>query len=317
MTITSRIPALAVCIGLLLPSMALAQSGGAVDAAGATKVAIPPDFISLSAEFDGVLDRSVNTAYFCKGVARFIPASTSGRVNDKALLLTLDPGKSTSVGRCDPNGAPTERTELAEPDSARLPLGTEVWYGFRFMIPSAMKGKFAGERLVIAQLKQHPKACPLGPTPVGLPASAHGNPTVSVRLIEDDVGDVMGLQLAVSGDKARKVSVGQLMRRRDGFLDRWHEVLLHVKVMPQGNRPNEPSFVEGWLDGRPFSNGRYGVLDGSGVVDETEQFGYAGLVGCTYFKYGIYRDSQAEPWTIAFDRFRRGATRSSVEASSR
>ena len=49
--------------------------------------------------------------------------------------------------------------------------------------------------------------------------------------------------------------------------------------------------------------------------DETEPFGYAGLVGCTYFKYGIYRDSQAEPWTIAFDRFRRGATRRSVERS--
>lgn len=316
MTLTFRIPALAVCIGLLLPSMALAQSAAPADPAGAAKVAIPPDFISLSAEFDGVLDRSVNTAYFCKGVARFIPASTSG-LADKALLLTLDPDKLTSVGRCEPNGAPTERTELAEPDSARLPLGTEVWYGFRFMVPSAMKGKFVGERLVIGQLKQHPRACPLGPTPVGLPANANGNPTVSLRLIEDELGDVMGLQLAVSGDKARKVSVGQLMHDRDAFLDRWHEVLLHAKVMPQGNRPDEPSFVEGWLDGRPFANGRYGVLDGKGIVDETEPFGYAGLVGCTYFKYGIYRDSQAEPWSIAFDRFRRGATRSSVEAGNR
>jgi hypothetical protein len=194
----------------------------------------------------------------------------------------------------------------------RLPLGTEVWYGFRFLIPSAMKGKFGGERLVLAQLKQHPETCPLGPEPVGLPAHAEGNPTVSLRVIEDEAGDVMGLQLAVSGDAARKISVGQLMRHRDQFLDRWHEVVLHAKVMPQ-TRPDNAGFVEGWLDGQPFASGLYGMLDGKGTVDRAEPFGYAGLVGCTYFKYGIYRDRQAEPWSIAFDRFRRGASRKEVE----
>jgi hypothetical protein len=123
----------------------------------------------------------------------------------------------------------------------------------------------------------------------------------------------MGLQLAVSGDHVRKVAVGQLMRHRNPFLDRWHEVVLHVKVMLPSERPDDVGFVEGWLDGQPFANGLYGVLDGKGTVDTAEPFGYAGLVGCTYFKYGIYRDRQAEPWSIAFDHFRRGATRDSVE----
>jgi hypothetical protein len=183
------------------------------------------------------------------------------------------------------------------------------------MIPSAMKGKLANRRVVIAQLKQSSETCPLGPQPFGLPAHANGNPTISLRMIEDEIGDVMGLQLAVSGDQVRKVSVGQLMRHRDAFLDRWHEVLLHAKVTPQEEaRPGDAGFVEGWLDGQPFASGLYGVVDGKGTVDRAELFGYAGLVGCTYFKYGIYRDRQAVPWTIGFDRFRRGATRQSVES---
>ena len=313
MATASRLSAVILCIGLSLPAAAAAQSASSAEGGVATKMA--PDSLGLSADFEGALDRSVNTAYFCKGVASFIPAPSAGHPNNQALLLTLDPSKSSSVGRCEPDDAWTERTEIAEPDDARLPLGTEVWYGFRFMVPSAMKGKFVGQRLVIAQLKQHRETCPLGPQPFGPPANALGNPTVSLRVIEDDVGDVMGLQLAVSGDQARKISVGQLMRHREPFLDRWHEVLLHVKVVPQRpGQSGDAGFVEGWLDGQPFADGLYGVKDGKGSVDLAEPFGYAGLVGCTYFKYGIYRDRQDAPWSIAFDRFRRGATRNSVEA---
>lgn len=277
--------------------------------------AIPPETVALSADFEGQLDRTVNTAYFCKGVAKFFPAPNSENPDNQALMLMLDPSKSSSVGRCEPPNARTERTELAEPDELRLPPGTEIWYGFRFMIPAAMKGKFSGQRLVIAQLKQHPETCPLHPEPFGLSAASEGNPTVSFRLIEDDYGDVIGVQLAVSSDDVRKISVGQLMRHRGPFLGRWHDVLLHVKVVPRGAEPppTDVGFVQGWLDGQPFIKGRYGVIDETGEPDVAEPFGYAGLVGCTYFKYGIYRDSQPEPWTIAFDRFRRGATRQSVE----
>jgi len=312
-TVVWRLSTLVLCIGLCLPAAAHAQS----TTPGETKPPlkrVPPETMALSAEFEGSLDPSVNTAYFCKGVAKFLPAPTTGRPDNEALLLTLDPSKSSSVGRCEAADASTERTELAEPDELRLPLGTEAWYGFRFMIPAAMKDKIAGQRLVIAQLKQHPETCPLGPKPFGLPADAGVNPTISLRVIEDTIGDVMGLQLAVAGDQARKVSVGQLMRHRDQFLERWHEVVLHAKVMPpEGSRPGNSGFVEGWLDGQPFANGLYGVVDGKGTADPSEPFGYAGLVGCTYFKYGIYRDRQPDPWSIAFDGFRRGASRKAVE----
>jgi hypothetical protein len=305
-----RLFVLSLCIGLSATAPAVAQS---TETSSATK-AIPPETIALSADFEGQLDRSVNTAYFCKGLARFVPAPTSENPDNRALMLTLDPSKSSAVGRCEPPNARTERTELAEPDELRLPRGTEIWYGFRFMIPAAMKGKFAGQRLVIAQLKQHPDTCPLHTEPFGLSARSEGNPTVSFRLIEDDFGDVIGVQLAVSSDDVRKISVGQLMRHRGAFLDRWHDVLLHVKVVPRGTdpQPTDVGFVEGWLDGQPFVKGRYGMVDETGEADEAEPFGYSGLVGCTYFKYGIYRDSQPEPWTIAFDRFRRGAARQSV-----
>ncbi len=181
-----------------------------------------------------------------------------------------------------------------------------------------MKGKFAGQRLVLAQLKQHPETCPLHSEPFGLSAASEGNPTVSFRLIEDELGDVIGLQLAVSSDQVRKISVGQLMRHRGRFLDRWHEVLLHVKVLPRAEsrlpQPTDVGYVEGWLDRQPFIKGRYGMVDETGEPDMAEPFGYTGLVGCTYFKYGIYRDSQPDPWSIAFDRFRRGATRQAVES---
>ena len=137
------------------------------------------------------------------------------------------------------------------------------------MIPAAMKGKFAGQRLVLAQLKQHPDTCALHGEPFGLSAASEGNPTVSFRLIEDDFGDVIGLQLAVSSDDVRKISVGQLMRHRGPFLDRWHDVLLHVKVVPQGVEPPpaDVGFVEGWLDGQPFMKGRYGMVDETGAPD--------------------------------------------------
>ena len=309
---SSRYLSLAFCIGLCLTMAANAQSIVTAETRPSFKH-VPPEAMGLSADFEGALDQSVNAAYFCKGVARFIAAPTIDRPDNEALLLTLDPRKSTSVGRCEPDGAQTERAELAEPDELRLPLGTEVWYGFRFMIPAVMRGKLAGQRIVIAQLKQHPNTCPLGPEPFGRAAGAEGNPTISLRVVEDDVGDVMGLQLAVAGDQVRKNTVGQLMRQRGPFLDRWHEVVLHAKVMPQGNRSDDAGFVEGWLDGQPFANGLYGVLDGKGTVDPAEPFGYAGLVGCTYFKYGIYRDLRPEPWSIALDGFRRGATRESVE----
>ncbi|HEV8390314.1 MAG TPA: heparin lyase I family protein [Dongiaceae bacterium] len=304
---------LILCIALCLPAVASAQSTTTAESKPTYKKVVA-DEIALSAEFEGAFDRSVNVAYFCKGVAKFVPAPTSDRPDNEAVLLTLDPTKTSAVGRCEPSNAPTERAELAEPDELRLPLGTEVWYGFRFMIPASMKGRLAGERVVIAQLKQHPNTCPLGPQPFGPAAEARGNPTISVRIIEDDPHDAMGLQLAVAGDYAPKVSVGQLMYDRDGFLARWHQVVLHAKVTPREERhPDNAGFVEGWLDGQPFASDLYGMMDGKGTADPAEPFGYAGLVGCTYFKYGIYRDSRAEPWSLVFDHFRRGATRKSVE----
>jgi hypothetical protein len=300
-------------IGLCWALVVLAQATTSAET-NTVAAKVPADKIALSADFEGALDPSVSSAYFCKGVARFIFVPTAGNPSNRALLLTLDPTKATAVGRCDPANAPAERTELAEPDEARLPLGTEVWYSFRFMIPGMMKGKFVGDRAVIAQLKQSPNTCPLGPQPFGLAAAAEGNPTISLRVIEDRAGDSMGLQLAVSGDGAPKLSVGRIMRQRDLFLDHWHDVVLHAMIAPSaGKTPSDPSFVEGWLDGQPFARGLYGVLDGKGTADKREPFGYAGLVGCTYFKYGIYRDRQAERWIIGFDRFRRGATRESVE----
>lgn len=297
-------------VGLCTVGTAAAQS---IETSSVSK-AIPPQMISLSADFEGQLDPSINTAYLCKGVARFISVPTADNPGNQALLLTLDPTKASAVGRCDPSNAPAERTELAEPDELRLPLGTEIWYSFRFMMPGAMKGKFTGDRAVLAQLKQSPNTCPLGPQPFGVAGPAEGNPTVSLRVIEDEAGGVMGLQLAVSGDGAPKLTVGRIMQPHELFLDHWHDVLLHVKIAPRrGNTQGDPGFVEGWLDGQPFAQGLYGVLDSKGTVDKREPFGYAGLVGCTYFKYGIYRDRQAERWIVAFDRFRRGAARESVE----
>jgi hypothetical protein len=55
------------------------------------------------------------------------------------------------------------------------------------------------------------------------------------------------------------------------------------------------------------------MVDETGKADVAEPFGYSGLVGCTYFKYGIYRDSQPE-LGHRLRPLRRGATRQSVES---
>lgn len=306
------------CIGILLivslylPNLAIADSDEPTGSAFES-VTVPPEAVRLSADFEGVIDSTVGTAYFCKGIAEFILAPTERRPDNKAVLLTLDPRKLATTARCDSPDGPTERAELAERDDLRLPQGTEVWYGFRFLVPRAMKGRFIGQRLVIAQLKQHPKACALRIGPVDASIKSEGSPTVSLRLIEDDIGDVMGLQLAVATDDVRKIPVGQLMRHRDTFLDNWHDVVLHLKVVPRGSQSEHISFVEGWLDDQAFNPGHYGMLEGGELPDAAEPFGYSNLFGCTYFKFGIYRDRQEQPWSIAFDRFRRGASREWIE----
>ena len=68
-----RISALLLSIGLCWAGPALAQS---TEPSSAAKP-ISPETIALSADFEGQLDRSVNTAYFCKGIANFVAAPTT------------------------------------------------------------------------------------------------------------------------------------------------------------------------------------------------------------------------------------------------
>src|SRR5688500_3665494 len=65
-----RASILLLLVGLCLAGPALSQS---TEPSSAAKP-ISPETIALSADFEGQLDRGVNTAYFCKGIANFVAA---------------------------------------------------------------------------------------------------------------------------------------------------------------------------------------------------------------------------------------------------
>src|SRR5690242_1451000 len=89
----------------------------------------------LIGDFESALDPDLSDKYQCQGAFSYVAAPTSTDPANKALYIVLDPSKPPPPN-CD-----GVRGEVSEAISLRLPLRTDVWYGFQFMLPTGMRSK--------------------------------------------------------------------------------------------------------------------------------------------------------------------------------
>jgi hypothetical protein len=175
--------------------------------------------LAVAGEFEGNWDPVFTDKYRCDGEFSYVTDSPG----NQALKLV----HPTTARKCE-----HLRVEVAEANSQRVLLRTEVWYSFRFKVPAEMRGRIQDRRLVNAQLKQHKQSCPLAGTSTTL-ALADGNPIISVRLSEDATSGIVGISLNASSNYVGKIPFGMLMRLPSDFYDRWHAPILHTKVVPR------------------------------------------------------------------------------------
>lgn len=261
-------------------------------------------------------------SYRCLG--SFISLDTidnDGRLMKALRIAVPDSRRGTPPEACpdhpnnDPRGKGV-RGELGEPRALQLPLGTEVWYAIQFRVPASIKSMIRDRRLVIMQIKHRKENC-RGHVPFARSETEGDNPILSVRLKEDPVSGIVGIELAASSENVTKIPFGLAMRDPSDFFDRWHELKLQMKVVPrlEGKPPGaEYGFAMGWLDGHKLAKRPFGEEDGKGA--RYEAFGYPAYSnGCTALKFGVYRDADegAGMWTVDFARYRRASTEKGLD----
>ena len=270
-----------------------------------------PNARTLVGDFEGSLDPDLTDTYECQGYFSYIAVPTANDPANKALSIFLDPTKPRK------NCVGGTRAEVSEAIPLRLPIRTEIWYGFRFLFPPGMKGQIRNRHFVLAQLKQRDESpCSPNALDMNLLTESDGNPIISIRLSEDLVSGLVAVELSVSSQNVGKISAGSVLMKPEVFFGNWHTLLIHTYVDPrlEGDRdPNKKGFVESFLDTEAFRSEPYGMENGAPSWDEP--FGYTAEVGCDYFKFGIYGDPAAPAWNIIVDRFRRGSSRQDVEPS--
>ena len=274
--------------------------------------------IRFAEDFDGGVNLDVwNAVKFHADRARFVTAP----VRSGSESLRADVGGGLGFEPASAAGPSTERNELRERDERRLPMETEIWYGFSFLIPADIPR--IDRRLVLAQVKQ--RRIPLGYTTASeYDPERDDKPVIAIRLAQSDAQGNAG-----TGDLSVNISVEkQPAERRVDILSaavqkstptepRWIDVVWRFKLSPRWDGAPPPSalatlpgaakppaykgdgFVEAWL----FQSGHFlthAFYDGP--------FGYPNRIGCPEFKLGPYRDAGSGTWTLYFDAVRRGTS---------
>jgi len=219
----------------------------------------------------------------------------------QALLLTVHHGDKQAEGaesdRC------SERAELMEPSPAILGIGPDLWYGFALYLPADLPP--IDRRLILAQIKQ-PSAGVIPPSdPNATAGYKSGNPVVALRLrqIKSASGDDLLCFSVTPGNdgETHKQHIAIVQLKRADAVGRWHNIVLHAKIMPKDKVKSRLDF---WFDDQAVP--RQPDMQGPIAI------GYAQAEPVSYFKIGPYRDqakpSSAEvdkPWTFGLDAFKR------------
>ena len=223
------------------------------------------------------------------------------REGRQALLITVHHGDKEAEGaesdRC------SERAELMEQPSAALGIGPDLWYGFALYLPKDLPP--IDRRLILAQIKQ-PSAGIIPPShESATPGYKSGNPVVALRLreIKSAAGeDLLCFSVTPGNDgETHKQHIAIVELRRDDAVGRWHNIVLHAKIMPKDPVKSRLDF---WFDDQPVPR----QPDMAGPI----AIGYAQANPTSYFKIGPYRDQAKpgsaevdKPWTFGLDAFKR------------
>src|SRR5262249_22356420 len=220
---------------LRLGCMIVALVAIGISVAAAQKAA--PGARVLVGDFGDALGPDLIDKYQCQGVFNYVSAPTNADPANKALSIVLD-SSIPPPPNCD-----GVRGEVSEAVSLRLPLRTDIWYGFEFNLPPKMRGKIANRHFVIAQLKQRKgESCPpeLGMNTLS-PTGTGTNPIIAVRLSEDLVSGIVMTALSVSLSNTKRISVGSVQMEPEDFFGVWHTLLIHAYVDPRAEGDHDPN----------------------------------------------------------------------------
>jgi hypothetical protein len=248
---------------------------------------------------DGLLERHWSLKHIAAGSYAY--TRTIHKEGQQALLITVHHGDKQSEGaeedRC------SERAELMEPGYAISGIGPDLWYGFALYLPADLPP--IDRRLILAQIKQ-PSAGVIPPSdPAATPGYRSGNPVVALRLREIKTAsgdDLLCFSVTPGNDgEAHKQHIAIVELQRDDAVGRWHNIVLHAKIMP-----SDPlkSRLDWWFDDQEVPRQKN--------MQKPITIGYAQAQPTSYFKIGPYRD-QAKPgtsevdapWTFGIDAFKR------------
>ncbi|GAB2176290.1 hypothetical protein DLREEDagr8_18480 [Dongia sp. agr-C8] len=248
---------------------------------------------------DGPLSRNWSLKHILAGSHAYTRSTaTEGR---QALLLTVHHGDKEAEGaesdRC------SERAELMEPGHAILGIGPDLWYGFALYLPPDLPP--IDRRLILAQIKQ-PSAGIIPPGhAAATPGYRSGNPVVALRLreIKSAGGESLLCFSVTPGNdgETHKQHIAIVQLRRADAVGRWHNIVLHAKIMPKDAVKSRLDF---WFDDQ--------AVPRQPDMRKPIAIGYAQAEPTSYFKIGPYRDQALpgsyevdEPWTFGLDAFKR------------
>ena len=190
----------------------------------------------------------------------------------------------------------TERAELWEPSKARIPFGTEAWYGFSMRVDGTVP-QDDNRRLVIGQWKQAGGKSPFV-------AQRFGNRNFHVTFQQDAKnGNECRVLLAYQNEPAPQpdsidLTTGEpcqsdVVVERFGALPSpfgaWTDLVYHLK-----GSAGTDGVLEVWANGAL-------------VARATGRIGYASA-GKQYFKFGPYRDTAPYATSATIDSFARGSS---------
>ena len=199
----------------------------------------------------------------------------------RALAITVRGGD-------DPLDDGSDRAELAETESVRLPAGQEVWYGFSMRIADPIP--LDGNRLVIGQWHQSMPGSPFL-------AQRFRNGLFHITLQDGRCRIWLAWQIGAQAKKRRGCRIAvQRFAELPPSDSGWIDMVYRIRPDPNGN-----GLVEVWANGRRIARA-------TGVI------GYDGMRQ-QFFKFGPYRDPAAYPMTVYLDNFRRGASFAQVDPS--
>jgi hypothetical protein len=181
-----------------------------------------------------------------------------------------------------------ERAELKigdrELERVRGAPGRELWYGWSLFVPDGYPDAPGGEFHIVAQWHHRPEVA------AGERSEVAGPPPLALRLVSR-AGNRTLILVGRDSPRASTRTLGTRALRRGV----WADLVFHIRWSAGGD-----GFVEGWLDGEPFTGGKQNGPTLYGAVSN-------------YLRLGLYRGQGfATTNQVFYDEVRIGDSYASV-----